>query len=181
MKPLLVKRKMIIYDESNKNIRLRTIKISDIEFLRLIKNSNRYSFFDTRLITANQQKKWFKNYLRDKLENLFIVEEKINETFFRIGSMGYKESNNFYEIYNVIRSRKSQKKVNKLKSGLDLMTNYLQLLDKDKPVFCKVLKNNQALEWYIKNGFRIVRENSDYYNLKLLIKAQTTIVQIEGD
>lgn len=150
-------------------MRLRSICHSDIEFLRKLKNSHNKCFFNQDIISEENQRIWFKNYSKNKHDIMFVLEEKIDDIFISIACMGfrYQIKENNIDLYNIIRGPKRSSSNAKVSYGLNMMIEYIE-----KNYFCditaKVLIDNPAIKWYLKNKFHITERNSRFYKISYI-------------
>jgi RimJ/RimL family protein N-acetyltransferase len=153
----------ILLDKINDDsitLNLRTAVENDIENLRIWKNMNKDFFFYKKEITESQQKEWFNQYLSRSDDYIFIVE--LNNQF-PIGCMGIRKLENEWDAYNIILGEsefggKGYMSI-AFKKMLDFASNCESL-----PITLKVLKENPAVTWYEKNGFKkIAIEDSHFY------------------
>jgi len=143
-------------------ITLRTISETDLENLRQWKNANRFSFFFQDIITPEQQRRWFRDYLRRANDYMFIVAHANHA----IGCMGFRFIDNIADIYNVIRGDPDWGKRGSMGQAMRLMCSYL-ISDSKTNIIAQVLLSNPAIVWYQKNGFDRHSEHSNYVEMKL--------------
>lgn len=156
----------IILSDEHPNMRLRSIEEKDLNHLRNWKNRNRDSFFYKNEISVDEQKEWFKKYLDRDKDFMFIIEEDIENVCKSIGCMGFRDAKSYIDLYNIIRGEKYHKSCAKISDALRIMCSYIQT-NFNKIIGCKVLKDNPAVTWYIKNGFRIVENHGEYVYAEL--------------
>ena len=121
----------------------------------------RISFQD--IINSNQQLKWYRNFSIRENDFMFVVE--FNDK--RIGCMGFRLINKTIDIYNVILGEKKYRQQKVMSNALQLMISYIN--EKFKfDIFAKVLIKNPALNWYLKNGFKIIEKKDQYFQIKLV-------------
>lgn len=166
-------RKIQIWSEENKRIRLRTSEIEDQENLRTWKNGHRTSFFYQEIIQPEQQLKWFEGYQSRPDDYMFMVEEMLQEngktTCNPIGCMAFRiEDDDTIDLYNIIRGTESMGKVS-MKDAMYMMLTYIHQQFPDKKIKCDVLKDNPAVLWYQKCGFAIWEEK-EYYIMGVSIE-----------
>ena len=156
--------KKITIKECKNNLRLRLSEYTDIELLRVWKNKNKSSFFYQQEISISQQKEWFASYQKREDDYMFMVEEEVNEQYIPIGCMGFRVQAGYIDLYNIIRGRKSYTDAS-MHRAMHMMLSYI-MLKYDFPIQCDVLKDNSAVQWYMKCGFDILRE-IEYYVMKI--------------
>ena len=140
----------------------KEIDISDIEEIRLWKNSYSKYFFNSSEISAKEQREWFsKIYLGDKNNFIFIIYYK-NE---KIGCIGFRISENSWDIYNVMNISANFKGVGIMQTSLKELIEFIKM-KKNIDFKAKVLNSNQNLSWYLKNNFKIIDKNNEYTNIK---------------
>jgi len=73
-------------------IKLQPLAQDNIEYLRNLRNENRTHFFNSDLISAEQQVRWFSQFRpRINQEEMFIImAERPDKTSFPIGAIHYK-------------------------------------------------------------------------------------------
>jgi ribosomal protein S18 acetylase RimI-like enzyme len=153
--------KFTLLSTSKSEICLRTIETADIEDLRLWKNANSLSFFLKEKISPEGQKEWFKGYLARPQDFMFLVESGD----LRAGCMGFRILEEAADCYNIIGAPASQG-LGIMQAAILLMCSFIRN-EYTKEIICLVLKENPALDWYLKFGYRILSEYSDHYKLEL--------------
>jgi len=144
------------------NITLKTISENDIEKIRVWKNEHRFSFFYKKIITHEEQLKWFKEYLSRNNDLIFIISYLGKD----VGCIAFRELNNIIDIYNVILGDKKFGGRGIMSIANSIMCSYI-IDNFNKEITVKVLKTNSALKWYLKNNYSIIDEIDDYILLKL--------------
>lgn len=146
----------------NTNINLRSITRNDIEKIRIWKNRYRKFFFHNKLITKEEQTKWFESYLKRENDFIFIISFGKED----IGCIGFRDIDKVIDIYNLILGNKKfggrgvMSNANRLMCSL-IMDNY------NRDITVKVLKINPAINWYLKNNFYEIDRSDIYLLLKL--------------
>lgn len=132
---------------------------NDIETLRIWKNSYKNSFFLQHDISIDQQIKWFKKYLNDQNNHMYIVVA--NNT--KIGCIGARleTESTCWDIYNVINADPFSRGKGYMKSALLKVIKIIRS-KQDLPVQAKVLKTNPAFEWYKRIGFHVSEDRLNY-------------------
>jgi RimJ/RimL family protein N-acetyltransferase len=144
------------------DIILASIDKGDIGMLRKWKNKNRESFFYKGIITESGQRQWYKKYLTSRKDYIFTILYK----GIKIGCIGYREIEDTADIYNVILGKTEFGKKGLMGRALKMLCSYLyDNITRD--IRAKVLQNNQAMSWYIKNDFVVLKEEKDYFLLQL--------------
>ncbi|PKM50473.1 MAG: hypothetical protein CVV02_11070 [Firmicutes bacterium HGW-Firmicutes-7] len=151
---------------------LRPITAYDIETVRLWRNSDhiRKWFINDKIITQEEQRKWYESYLKSDNEIIFIIEE----------SKLFHQPIGVISLYNIDR-KLLQAEFGRMFIGLDIARGkgygpqatkmicsfgfkYFKL----NKIYLNVLKNNKsAIHAYKKIGFQQVKEIHE--NDKLLI------------
>ena len=136
---------------------IRTSAQGDLNNLREWKNAHKEYFFHKQEISPSQQEEWFIGYLSRVNDYLFIVEFDRKP----IGCMGIRFKGDHWDIYNVILG-------DAYFGGQGLMGRSFQAMlqfaksQNDFPISLQVLKNNPAIWWYEKNGFRVAQDLGDH-------------------
>ena len=158
----MVEKSKIHIDSMENDIVLASINKDDLEPLRKWKNANRGAFFHKEIITESGQKKWYDKYTSAENDYIFMV--LYNSV--KIGCLGYREMNGLIDIYNVILGKNEFGKKGLMGSALRILCSYLY--DNIKgDITTRVLYENPAKSWYIKNGFIKIKRAEDYLLLKL--------------
>ena len=158
-----MKKSILIKIGSVGDVTLNSIKRVDQELLRIWKNKHRKNFFFQKIIDSKMQKKWFRNYLLDPKNYMFIV--KTNG--YRIGCMGFKVTDKEAEIYNVILGDKRFQGQGCMSQAFAGMCQYIRKIG-IRGVVLKVLKTNKnAQKWYRKNGFEKEFSEKDCHVMRL--------------
>jgi len=160
---LTEKKIKIISDEGD--LELRTIEKKDIELIRKWRNENRQHFFYKGIIKPLQQIEWFKSYLGNEKENIFIVGYK----GIKVGCIGFRFMNNSIDVYNVILGEKKFGGMGIMCRALRLMCSYIVDNYHEDIILMVLPENNKARLWYINNGFEEKGIKEDYIPMKLNI------------
>ena len=135
----------------------------DVETLRINKNLNKNSFFLKEDISPEDQKKWFESHLSREDDFMFICFDPSDNIKF--GSIGFRILDENIDFYNIMRFCPS--KISMSDCLKELIETSLNLFP-GKRVQVRVLKNNPAVDWYKKVGFKIDGEENNfvvmYYN-----------------
>ena len=162
---------LIIRSKEYRELQLRSIGVSDLEELRLWKNSNKLSFFFQEEITSAMQQRWFQKYLASDSGYMFVVEEIMvdSNNNHKIGCMGYRKMDDGeVDIYNIIRGEKSLRN-QKMSNAMNMMLSFISIWEAN--IYCKVLKNNPARDWYLNIGFEI----SEVFDSYLLLRPRKNV------
>lgn len=141
---------------------LVSISSNDIEKIRIWKNEHRNSFFYNKIITSEEQIKWFENYLKRENDFIFVVSFKNKD----IGCIAFREINRLIDIYNVILGDKSFGGKGLMSIANRLMCSFI-MDNYNEEITVKVLKTNPAIKWYLKNNFYETDIEDNYMLLKL--------------
>lgn len=160
---MTIKQKIKI-KSSEGDIILNTIEKNDIELLRKWKNNNRKYFFYNKIIKAQQQVEWYHSYLNNTDDYIFLVEYAGS----KIGCIGFRLMDDVIDIYNVILGNKEFGERGIMGRALKLMCSYI-MDNYNKEITLKVLSENKARLWYLKNGFEEIEEKDNYVFMKLNI------------
>ena len=158
-------RSFTIVSEEKPPVALRAIGTADLEDLRVWKNANRHAFFFKGEIAPEMQKEWFKGYLSRDGDFMFLVESE----GLRAGCMGFRLIDGAADAYNIIGVPAAQGK-GLLGRAMRLMCSYI-LKEHTKKIGCRVLKDNPAVGWYKKLGYRVAAERPDHFQLELDVPA----------
>ena len=141
---------------------IRSIKKKDIEILRNWKNQHKKFFFTKVAISSAQQKNWFQSYTLRTHDLMFIVSFK-KENF---GCMGIRWLKNNWDVYNVILGNKKYGRKGYMNQAFKIMISVAKEL-KIGRIKLDVLKNNPAIKWYKKQGFKVISCSGNYYTMRL--------------
>lgn len=156
----------------NMNIVLREITELDIENLRILRNKKcfRENFLYSGIISEEQQKIWFEKYNKDKNDVMFVIEDKIINTY--IG---------FVAIYNIDSYDKSAEfgrlMIREEFQGNNISVTAMQLIFKYasdtlnlNSLYLVVKKRNvAAVVNYIKAGFFVEKITSSVYYMNKIL------------
>ena len=145
-------------DADIKSLQLRCADHADIEYLRLLKNAHSEFFFHKQEIAQDQQEAWFLSYQSRMNDFMFIVW--LNGA--RIGCMGIRLIDNKWDVYNVILGDYDHKGAGLMGRSFQAMLTFARYI-RDTPIGLSVLKNNPAIWWYQKNGFKIDSDFLDHF------------------
>ena len=158
----MVKKHKIQIISMEEDMVLSSINRDDLELLRKWKNANRESFFYKEIITESDQEKWYDKYISRENDYIFIV--LYNGV--KIGCIGYREIDGSIDIYNVILGKDEFSRKGLMSRALRIFCSYLYDSIK-KDITAKVLHENQAKLWYMKNSFGKISKVEDFLLLKL--------------
>jgi RimJ/RimL family protein N-acetyltransferase len=142
-------------------LELKAATKSDLENLRIWKNSQKQFFFHQVDISAQQQSEWYAAYEKRPYDLLLM-------TIFRgkvFGCMGIRWLDGYWDIYNVILGDASFGKRGLMSNAFKALLDYALDL-KFASITLQVLKHNPAVEWYKKNGFIIVEDYNSHFIMK---------------
>lgn len=162
VKKATLKSFLVLQTPDKPDVSVRSIVESDNENLRRWKNDHRGSFFFQAVISADDQKAWFRQYEQRDNDHMFVVEKNGEP----VGCLGYRWlENGEADIYNVILGNKQFERQGVMSQALSLVTEHISK-QSGATIGMKVLKSNPAVAWYRKNGFQIVSEQPDHYEMK---------------
>ena len=156
----------IIAAITDDQIRMRSIGASDLETLRKWKNDHKDFFFFKNQITKEEQLKWF-DHLNIKNDDHMFIIEKSNEL---IGCIGVRLYQEFADVYNVILGNIAYKGQHIMTNAVEATVAFSNLIYNNVPVRVRVLRNNPAIKWYERIGFRTI----DYFEDHLLMQFDST-------
>lgn len=139
---------------------LRSASRLDLLNLRNWKNVRREFFFHTAEIAQEQQLAWFDAYLSRPNDYMLIVD--VNKR--AIGCMGIRLLADEWDVYNVILGNEMHAKKGYMSKAFQAMIAFASK-QKFLPIKLKVLKHNPAVSWYQKQGFEIVSEQEDHFQM----------------
>ena len=146
----------------NLPVSIRLIQEEDIEMIRIWKNKNKDSFFDKNIITIEQQKQWYRAYRERPNDWLYIV----TCGSIPIGTIGCRQiDGDYWDLYNVINGVEDFKKRGIMAKALHLVLEFCHNTYR-LPIRASVLRNNKALNWYLRNNFSIIDTQSDFFLLE---------------
>lgn len=151
-------------DKLNQTV-LRSASRLDLLNLRNWKNAQRKFFFHTTEITQEQQEAWFDTYLPRPNDYMLIVD--VNKR--AIGCMGIRLLAHEWDVYNVILGDEIHAKKGYMGKAFQAMIAFASA-QTFLPIKLKVLKHNPAVSWYQKQGFEIVSEEEDHF--QMIFKSQ---------
>jgi len=146
---------------SDSSVELRTIGESDQPTLLAWKNQSRQYFFFKELISESAQREWFGQYLARDDDYMFVVRVKGDS----IGCMGIRLITDTWDVYNVILGDLRFAKKGYMYQALHTMCRWA-VGQYPVRISAKVLKDNPAIDWYSRNGFRIVSTHLEYVEIE---------------
>lgn len=145
----------------SKDLILETAGVDDIEKLRLWKNENRQYFFNKYIISESDQAKWFNDFLMIEDDYIFIIKYG----GVGIGCIGFRMLNGVIDVYNVIIGDKQYLSKGIMSFALVLMCSFI-LDNYNNDITVRVLLDNPAREWYVKNNFLEICKKEDHVFMK---------------
>lgn len=141
----------------NASEKLVPVDGNDLEFLRQGKNSNRASFFHQAVITRSDQRDWFSRYQNTNTEHMFVIYSNTE----RVGVLGLRIlETGKAELYNVMRVGERNTETQGLMSrALDALVQHYNMIHGIDEFIALVVQGNEALKWYLRNGFRVLSED----------------------
>jgi RimJ/RimL family protein N-acetyltransferase len=140
---------------------LRTIDAGDLEEMRVWKNANKAAFFFKGEISPADQKKWFEGYKNRPDDFMFMV---LFEGA-KVGCMGYRLLDGAVDCYNIMGAPAKRPK-GAMAAAMRLMCSHIRA-ERREEIGCRVVKGNDAVDWYDKCGFIVMGEQPDHYQLYL--------------
>ena len=157
-----MKRNIILVSSEYAQLALRSISTDDLENLRRWKNANRLYFFYKEIISSEDQKHWFEGYLAREHDYMFIVVTQDMD----IGCMAFRQLETGGDVYNLILAMPEMGGHGWMGKAFHILCSYA-ISKYPKRLAAKVLRDNPALGWYYRNGFRKAAEFSDYVEIEL--------------
>jgi RimJ/RimL family protein N-acetyltransferase len=143
-------------------ILLRTIGYEDLGNLRNWKNENRQFFFFQGIISPEDQRNWFEGYLQREHDYMFMVLSDGGI----IGCMGFRLQDGKGDIYNVILGVPEMGGRGTMGKAFNVMCSYA-LKNYPSGLGLKVLTENPARDWYLRNGFQKSGTKEDHLLLEV--------------
>jgi ribosomal protein S18 acetylase RimI-like enzyme len=140
---------------------LRRAERSDAERLRLWKNAHRTAFFFDQQISEDMQAAWFAGYLARADDHLFVLELHGRA----VGCLGVRFDQGLGEIYNVILADLSLRRRGLMTAALQTLLDFAS--DASARIVVRVRRDNDALRFYQRNGFVVVAERDNSFELRL--------------
>ena len=156
--------KALKLNSQDPRLEVKSLTIDEIEVIRLWKNKNREFFFFSDEISKDMQLKWFESYQTRKEDYMFVLWLDNHP----LGVIGLRVTSETWDIYNVIRGNDALKGSGFMHKALKIIIDFA-LEQNAMPITLKVLKNNPAVAWYLRNGFEVKEEleNNLYLNFQL--------------
>lgn len=148
---------------NEQNYRISVLEEVDLEFVRILKNTNRQAFFTKSWINRKKQIEWYQTYKDRKADTMFIIHQGRA----RIGCMGIRQLENEWDLYNVLIANGEHRGRGVMSVALSKIIAYT-LMIKELPIRARVLSNNTALQWYRKNNFVVELEMQDHMVMRFI-------------
>jgi ribosomal protein S18 acetylase RimI-like enzyme len=142
-------------------LRLRRAERSDAERLRVWKNAHRTAFFFDGEISEDMQAAWFEGYLARAADHLFLLELHGRA----VGCLGVRVREGSGEVYNVILADASLRRKGLMSAALQSLIVFAR--DLSPGITVRVRKDNSVLPFYERNGFVVIDEGENSYDLRL--------------
>lgn len=138
-----------------KRLKLREINYNDLPKMVSWRNKNRKWFLDQKILTQQDQEKWFKNYLENDLDKMFIIEAKEGTAIGTVGIYNIDYHKREAEFGRLIIGEDVFKGKGMAKEANMLLLKYaFEKLDLIK-IYLKVFHDNiKAIELYKRCGFK---------------------------
>jgi len=133
-------------------LNLVPINVSDIEWLRIIRNQYKDHFLDSGGISPEQQKIWYKRYLGSN-DQMYVVELKSGERIGTVGLYNIDADNRVATFGRVILLEEYQGKGYAEEFVKLLVNEALRIFDKIKVEVH--LDNINAIAIYARSGFKV--------------------------
>lgn len=146
-----------IHRTAGDGLAIRSITSEHLEDLRNWKNAHRQYFFHQAIIEMPDQARWFAGYLQRAEDFMFVVECEGKS----IGCMGIRWAEPGWDVYNVILGRTEFAGRGRMGRAFQTMMGFA-MSRRAALITLKVLKDNPAIGWYIKNGFCVVADGGDH-------------------
>lgn len=132
---------------NGKKLEAKPLNFASLIYVKKLKNQNREYFFYNKKISFFRHFKWYYNYRRNIDDTLFILQVDN----LKYGTVGIRKISTGFELYSVIRDQKVayQRKLMQI-----MVKNLLLNFTESDTIFCKVIRSNTAIEWYLKLGFK---------------------------
>lgn len=144
----------------------RPIDVDDLELLRFFKNHYKHAFFYKDEISYKAQIIWFQNFSKRKDAQIFLILEGPVKR----GCIGLYRHEGFIELRNVISF--SEKKDALASQRTPLYYGIIDALKKFQPISSDVklsvdvLKTNEHIIWYEKNGFKKIEQFDNFWRME---------------
>lgn len=141
---------------------LRAAQTHDQDNLREWKNAHRHRFFFQDLISADMQATWFDSYLKREQDFMFVVEVAGQA----IGCMAVRRLADTWDYYNIILGVSQFGGLGHMSRAFRMLCSFA--LEREAlRISGKVLRENPAIDWYLRNAGRLVATQADYVELEL--------------
>ncbi len=150
-------RGIVLAARAEPRVVLRSAGRGDLEDLRSWKNANKAGFFFKGEITPEMQEDWFDGYLARPRDFMFVVEHggrKAGCLGFRILESGEADA------YNIIAAPGGSGK-GLMKAAMAVLCSYAAR-EFTRDIGCRVLKDNPAVSYYERCGFKVVGDGGDH-------------------
>jgi ribosomal protein S18 acetylase RimI-like enzyme len=154
-------RRFVLESPGHPGIALRAVGPEDLDNLRNWKNENRRSFFFQGIISPEGQRQWFEGYLKREHDYMFLVLSEGRTA----GCMGFRLLEGKGDIYNVILAVPEMGGRGVMGRAFNIMCSHA-LKNYPSGLGLKVLIDNPARGWYLRNGFREIEAREDHLVLE---------------
>lgn len=137
---------------------LRAVGLQDLELIRKWKNEQRQFFFYQNEISSDQQIKWYESFSQRPYD-LMLATIYENQMF---GCMGIRQDVENWDVYNVILGLGEFGGRGLMAQAFNALLNYAESI-KAAPITLKVLKDNPAVTWYQRSGFKIIETHQNHF------------------
>jgi hypothetical protein len=156
---------IIIGNSLNLKIKAVPIRFKDLAYTRDLKNFNRSYFFFSKTITWPRHLAWWLQYKKELNNYFYVIKiEDIN-----YGTFAIKLMDNRWNIYSVIRDKRTQYRPRAMKETVLFILNFFVNFGE---IHASVLISNKALYWYYSIGFEEIEKFQNYITLRYILKKE---------
>ncbi len=154
------------YSYNYNRVQIKPLEEYEIEQMRVLRNSHRYCFVYSDIITKEAQKVWFQNYLQKPDDYVFSVY--LNKKWIGTASI-YNVSENKAEFGRLLIDNQS---TNEKGLGLDTTIGVCSIAFEQlgiTKILLQVYEDNiPAYKTYMKAGFKVTGNSFDNNKIKLI-------------
>lgn len=145
-----------------KLVSLRLLEEDDLENLRTWRNDSRHSFFNSDIITADGQRRWFENVYQKKPDDLiFVIETGEGEPVGAVSLYDFKPKEKQAEYGRMVVSKEHRRNGYAQDASEALIEFGFDELGLDRVVLGVVPSNRLAIDLYEKMGFKVTKRGKD--------------------
>jgi RimJ/RimL family protein N-acetyltransferase len=129
----------------SERIYLRPIQYPDIFKIMRWRNRPevRKGFFSRKILTKEEQKKWFKQYLKDKTDMMFMITTKDNKDIGCVAIYRIDRNNKKAEVGRIIIGEKEFLRKGFAKEALEALSKYAFNRLNLQRLYCYILEGNK--------------------------------------